>query len=115
MSVGSVDVGGADTRNEEVKVVEVGEDRASGGQKGSVILELGLTKDSSRNVGGLEQMFNTDAVKRLAIREAGKVLNRTTGWSDVGRLQFRKDGQNVDFNVPEPDAVRCVIKCTASP
>jgi len=106
--------GSADPRIDEIKVVEVIEDPASGGNKVAVVLELTLPAGSGRNVFGLEQLFSADKVKRLAIKEAGKVFNRAAGWSDLGRLIFYKDGRPVSFNEPAPDAVRVTIQCTAS-
>ena len=106
-------VGPFDPRIDEVKVVEVIEDPASGGNKVAVVLELPLIAGSKQGSSGLEQLFNTDKVKRLAIREAGKVFNRVAGWSDIGRLLYFKDGEPVNPRESEPDAVRVTIKCTA--
>ena len=107
--------GPIDPRVKEVRVVDVIEDPASGGNKVAVVLELALPDGAGRNVFGLEQLFQTDEVKRLAIKEAGKVFNRTAGWSDLGRLIFYKDGRPVNFNDSGSDAVRVTITCAASP
>ena len=59
--------GPIDPRVKEVRVVDVIEDPASGGNKVAVVLELALPDGAGRNVFGLEQLFQTDEVKRLAI------------------------------------------------
>jgi len=105
-----------DSRVELIKVVEVTEDKAYGGSKAYVTLELPLGEGSNR-IFDLESFFSMDDVRRIAIREAGKLFNKNAGWSDMSMLTFYKDGEPVTAPVSgqEPaDAVRVKYTCLAS-
>ena len=96
----------------KVKVVEVKECPASGGNKVFVTLELPL-EGAGQTILDVEQFFHQDAVKRLAIKEAAKEFNRQAGWSDVSRLRYVKDGELVtDGN--EANGVQITYTCLAS-
>jgi len=92
---------------EKAEVVEVDEDKAYNGQKVFVTLEIPLEEDRPRD---LEQFFHLDDMKRKAIRAAEAQMHRSAGWSDVGRLQFFKDGESVNW-VDGADAVRVRYTC----
>ena len=95
---------------EKAKVVKVEEDKAYNGQKVFVTLELPLEEDRPRD---LEQFFHMDDMKRKAIRAAEAQMHRSAGWSDIGRLQFVKDGENINSG-NGADAVRVKYTCLAS-
>ena len=100
-------------RLKTIKVVEVQEDKSYGGNKVYVTLEAPL-KEGDGRLNDWDQFFRMDQVKQLAIKESAKVLHKETGWSDISRLFFFKDGQPVTMHEPA-DAVRVKYTCLSAP
>jgi len=97
-----------DNRISKLRVVSVEEDPASGGNKVFVTLEFPF--EGADDIGDLDLLFHIDDVKRLVIKEASKAINRSAGWSDIGRLRFTKDGEFVSHS-QAADAVRVTYTC----
>ena len=99
-----------DEKLKEVKIVEVKEDPSYSGSKVFVTVELPLSGPSV----DLEQFFQLDSMKQLAIKEASKAINRSAGWSNVGPIRFFKEGEVIDSHYGDrkgADSVRVTYVC----
>jgi hypothetical protein len=101
-----------DDRVAKVKVVDVQEDPASGGNKIFVTLELSMEHKDGR-LNDLEQFFHLDDVKRMALKAASAAVHRSTGWSDISPLKFIKDGA-VSPHWDGADSVQVRYTCRAT-
>jgi len=93
---------------ELLKVVGVEEDPSSSGTKVKVTVELPI-EGFGRGY-DLEEFFRLDDIKRMVIREASRITNRSTGWSDISRLHYMKDGESAE-HFESADAVRVIYTC----
>ena len=96
----------------QLKVVEVKEDPASGGTKVLVTLEFPL-EDTTSSQYNFEEFFRIDDIKRVAIKEATRVTCRATGWSDISRLKWVKNGEPVS-GASDADGVQVVYTCLSA-
>lgn len=105
-----------DPRIKDIKVVDATFDPASGDSKVLVTLEYKPETEEEKKFSmmALDQLFNCDAVKRLAIESAQQKLYRQAGWSDVGRLTYYSGDDPANPGDQNITSVRCVIKCSAT-